>query len=371
MKKTLFIIFIGAALLCSCEKRFELHPENYSNMIRLQCVADADKDSVYIFPSLCVPTQIKLSDRSKTPPGLEITGMGIEIDGEYRQAILTEYKETETVYDDFDYEEYIQRTHEEVVTKYRWAVPGSVPEGASLKIKATAEGTGPVYGETVMPVKPQVNLKVSPFEYTEGIGDNAWTTDYLKIRVDITDKANNTGYYAMQILQETSHVVQYTDEAKAKGFEDQVSTAVQGIYPEKLNETAFDDLESDSRISIGYDGYRLSYSYLGPLLIYRSEELDGQEFSIRAFPDHISTGNPFFIKEETRSKYRIKVYRLSPEIYRYAKAYNLEGNELSEAGLAPVNFTYSNIVGGSGYFGAFTHYESEWFDNPFIQEYQY
>lgn len=369
MKNTLPIIIIGAALLCSCEKRFELHPENYSNMIRLECVADADNDSVYIFPSICVPTQVTLRDRNRNQASVEITGLGIEIDGQYHQAVRTEYHETEIVWDEeYNNDDFIVHTHEEVVTKYRWAVPGSVPEGASLKIKASAVGTEPVYGETVVPAKPQIGVTCTPYEYTEGFGDDKWTTQYLKVKIDVTDKANDTGYYALQIMQKRRYVRQYTDEGKELGLQDVDETTLYSTTPEKINESTFDDMESDSGITLGYDGYRLSYYYSGPLCIYKSAEIDGQEMYIRVNPDYIVTGNPLVIKNESRTEYQVRLFRISQEVFRYAKAYNLEGNELSEAGLAPVNFTYSNIIGGSGYFGSFTCAESGWIENPFVME---
>lgn len=51
--------------------------------------------------------------------------------------------------------------------------------------------------------------------------------------------------------------------------------------------------------------------------------------------------------------YRVRVYRLSPEFYRYWLArYSIDNDDLSSLGWAPSNFAYTNVVGGFGVLGA-------------------
>lgn len=61
-------------------------------------------------------------------------------------------------------------------------------------------------------------------------------------------------------------------------------------------------------------------------------------------------------------EYRIKVYRFSPEMYSYIRARYVSDNSVlpSHLGFTPPTYTYTNIVGGIGVFGAVTAYESEW-----------
>ena len=365
MKRLITTIF-GIILLTACEKSFELHPEDYSNMIRLECVADASADSVYIFPSLCIPTHIK----PKGIPSLDITGLSIEVDGQEHQAQLISYNVLEDP--TFHIDEFGMPaidTEKVVVTKYRWTVPGTVPEGASLKIKASATGMEDVHGVAIVPFKPKLNISCSPFDYTEHIWGDSWTTHYLKIDIDVEDRENETGYYAVQILQKSHQYCEFTEEAKAEGNMDYDYVSTQSITPENLNISSFDDVEDNEGITIGYDGYRLAYYWSGAMRLYTAEELENTTLYLRAYPDEENRTSQYITRSGHTSQYKVKVFRVSPEIYRYAKAYNLErNNDLAAMGLAPVNFTYSNIVGGSGFFGALSSTESEWIANPFKQE---
>lgn len=62
-------------------------------------------------------------------------------------------------------------------------------------------------------------------------------------------------------------------------------------------------------------------------------------------------------------EYNIKVMRLSPEIYFYLKArYIIDWNEIPVyLGFSPVTYTYTNVEGGLGMFGAVTSYDTGWF----------
>ena len=53
------------------------------------------------------------------------------------------------------------------------------------------------------------------------------------------------------------------------------------------------------------------------------------------------------------SEYRFEILRLSPEFFYYAKAlYQSNFYFLSNIGLTPANFTYTNVDGGLGFVGA-------------------
>lgn len=63
--------------------------------------------------------------------------------------------------------------------------------------------------------------------------------------------------------------------------------------------------------------------------------------------------------------YVVEVYRLSEELYNYLKArYLMNFNLLSNFGVTPPNFTYSNVRGGLGIVGGISGTRSEWFPNP-------
>ena len=63
-------------------------------------------------------------------------------------------------------------------------------------------------------------------------------------------------------------------------------------------------------------------------------------------------------------RYKLKVYRLSPQTYKCIKSRYIA--EYSDAplhlGFSPATYVYTNIEGGLGMFGAVSCYESDWFD---------
>ena len=62
-------------------------------------------------------------------------------------------------------------------------------------------------------------------------------------------------------------------------------------------------------------------------------------------------------------EYDLKVYRLSPELYHCMRArYIVEESDAPiHLGFTPVTYTYTNVVGGLGMFGAVSMYETDWF----------
>ncbi len=67
--------------------------------------------------------------------------------------------------------------------------------------------------------------------------------------------------------------------------------------------------------------------------------------------------------KETSYRYQIILYRFSESYYNYLKAqYNKEHDEFSGLGLAPASFVYTNVRGGAGVCGAYTVVFSDWID---------
>ena len=63
--------------------------------------------------------------------------------------------------------------------------------------------------------------------------------------------------------------------------------------------------------------------------------------------------------------YKLRLYTLSPEMYRYLKSLNDNANnELGHAGLAPLRNLYTNVEGGFGVLGGCRIVETGWLDNP-------
>lgn len=81
-------------------------------------------------------------------------------------------------------------------------------------------------------------------------------------------------------------------------------------------------------------------------------------------PDYPDTPD-FWIVLQDSQEYRFELFRLSAEFYNYAKAQYLGTfNMLSNFGVTPPNFTYSNIHGGLGLVGGIASVCTEWIPAP-------
>ncbi|MBO4671800.1 MAG: DUF4249 family protein [Bacteroidales bacterium] len=69
-----------------------------------------------------------------------------------------------------------------------------------------------------------------------------------------------------------------------------------------------------------------------------------------------------YILVSRKTEYRLEVFRLSEELFNYCKAQYLSNFDmLSNFGVSPPNFTYSNIVGGIGITGGLTSAVTPWY----------
>jgi hypothetical protein len=71
----------------------------------------------------------------------------------------------------------------------------------------------------------------------------------------------------------------------------------------------------------------------------------------------------------SKTYYTLTLFRLSDELYNYCKAqYLIDFNMLSNFGVTPPNFTYSNIYGGLGVVGGLSYATSDSLLAPGSQE---
>ncbi|MBO4475529.1 MAG: DUF4249 family protein [Bacteroidales bacterium] len=78
---------------------------------------------------------------------------------------------------------------------------------------------------------------------------------------------------------------------------------------------------------------------------------------------------PIYIVTDFTQAYRFEIYRLTDEFYNYAKAQYLSTfNMLSNFGVTPPNFTYSNIDGGLGILAGISVTSTAWLDAPKTEE---
>ena len=77
----------------------------------------------------------------------------------------------------------------------------------------------------------------------------------------------------------------------------------------------------------------------------------------------------FWVIQEIAVEYRFEIFRLSEEFYSYAKAqYLCSYNMLSNFGVTPPNFTYSNVSGGLGVVAGVSSAATDWLPAPEPEE---
>ena len=78
--------------------------------------------------------------------------------------------------------------------------------------------------------------------------------------------------------------------------------------------------------------------------------------------DFITPDGTEHIKRQV--KYRISLYSLSEEFYRYLKSLNdQKNNGLGNSELAPIRSTYTNVINGIGVVGGCRMFQTKWIDN--------
>lgn len=146
-----------------------------------------------------------------------------------------------------------------------------------------------------------------------------------------------------------------------------------GLFPKSVSdESLFSELEPGF-VTLGFNGRSFDNGWWGdgtyPLTIMRLKDRDGSS-AIEFRTDYTYEGESFYYSKEgvlmSYSKqscwYKVMVYHMSPESYRYAKSmYDRSHNSLAYVGLAPATFTYTNVAGGLGTVGAIILSESDIF----------
>lgn len=86
-------------------------------------------------------------------------------------------------------------------------------------------------------------------------------------------------------------------------------------------------------------------------------------------PEEPEEPESYSIPIGSKSWYKIEVFHLSEELYNYCKAqYLMDYNILSNFGVTPPNFTYSNVRNGLGIVGGISKCSSELIPDPFNKE---
>ena len=343
MKRHLIVIFFLAAILLtvSCEKEID-YPMDTSGRIYVNAIVGENAGSRINL----VVSQPALGSEDASAEDIELS---LKADG--KNVALSR---------DMDY---VPEEDGEV----SYLVQDGFLSGQKLELEAWSPDLPSVRAVTSVPAPlPEIKLTCKTVEvYKERDPEQMMNnlTTLLEFHLAMDEKPCEDIYFGVQVVRRTVYdtlgtVPDYTWE----------------IYKEKNGLEEYDDLYVDTRYGevgalssavkemfIMYDG--------GEMQVNPAEE-DGDGSAVNAYVyptrKRLMQGSYYddvWYEIYEVYEYNIRLYRLSSEMHSCLKArYIIDNSSVPiHLGFSPVTYTYTNIEGGLGMFGAVSEYESGWF----------
>lgn len=217
--------------------------------------------------------------------------------------------------------------------------------GETLEMEASVNGVPPVSARTSVPASfPRYDVRIEPVQLS---GKDSGVKKGISFRVTFDDREESR-YYGMQVmarLPSTDETDGYYEYYKSPFYMDE-NTVFSNLAP---------------MLTISYTGAsRLGPSSDSPMVLWDGNAAtDVRKELVLDFLDSDSV----LEGDMEKSEFKVIMYRLSPEFYRFAKAsFVTDNNPLVNMGLSAPSFTYTNVSGGTGVFGAVSMSETEWIE---------
>lgn len=349
MKKYIYLICL-TLIAAGCEEEHPLKLDSQDQMLLLQCMSGLS-DTTTISLHAATP----VTQKDSIAPDISGAVISLKVNGQDKKVTKTE-------------------------VPGKFISIGKLNTGDVVEVSAKAAGLTPVSGRTIVPAvisNPEVRLG----KRAEGY--------YYTLHVDIPDAASDE-YLGIKIIEESTavnwhkEILYYGSDPEAQNHRegDLIKDTTYTVYSLPPYDIANEGLGmemNEEAISVNFrDGDMLhfedSWSYRGENTLYlispgmRTNE--GRTYECLFYKNDDYEHTEMFediVEYYSKRTYRYKVilYRLSPEFYRFAKArYDAEYNDLAEFGLTPSTFTYTNVKGGFGVVGAATSYDTGWLAKP-------
>ena len=261
--------------------------------------------------------------------------------------------------------------------------------GDSFELSVQGHGVPSVSAETSIPRPPVIeSLTIEPATRDSS---EAW-----KLRLKLDRPVSDDEYYGIMARRRlATYALKGADAASAV-----LDTTVMEswITPGQIASTAdLNKLDLDMYASVNYEDGFVSAGLFSshPMTLLSSRQFDGAEYTFYAnsidsfsydfgFDIDFDPGEPlpgddedmpydpdepyvpiYWLSIGQKEEYQVYLYRLSPEFYNYAKAQYLSAfNMLSNFGVTPPNFTYSNVSGGIGVVAGLSVASTGWEEVP-------
>lgn len=252
-----------------------------------------------------------------------------------------------------------------------YIVHGDFEPGQKLELRAEAEGLPPVKALTNVPVGvPDVEVtcrEVKSYRDDDIYSGSASLRTIWELHLTMDQKPDKDSYFGVQVLREVAYdTVGTVPEYTWKDFEDEWKVDYDALYlNSKTGETGgISSIEKE--LTVLFNG--------GDMRVLTPEaEGEGSALDVYVYPtqSHLKTGRYHYNAAGEQIldweiyevyKYNVIVYRLSPEMYHYFRArYMIDTADVPiHLGFTPATYTYTNIEGGLGMFGAVSVFESGW-----------
>lgn len=317
---TLFIGSIGACLLSSCTHYFDLDK-----------VAEPSKLVVYCYPGIGDTTVVHLS--RSIPVN--------ETDGDFQNI-----KNADVRISANGNPIQLQRTDKAlpgVPAQSYYALTG-FKENDRIELAASAEGMQPVSAQTTIPTS-------FPLNYIR-MEKKRSSSNTLQFQLNFNDNGYTDNYYAVTL--ETKWM-EWRNENYSEGSE---RTYLDLSDEPLLHTSGLDDVILNDK------------NFYQNLYYWNDKQIQGKSYTLRLntlyYADYDETYDYGNEQEHViaKRKYRITLYTLSEEFYKYLKSINdQQNNDLSNSELAPMRITYTNVNRGLGIVGGCRLIRTEWIDN--------
>lgn len=352
MKRTILHILLLSAILCGCERTFDLSGQIEKGTVWMSFIPSNDYDTTFFIVQATTPLAGSVAPVLTAGESVEVrvNGQPISLEKNYR------------------------------------SVPDRLQFYAADYVFHPGDNV-----ETIASV-PDVGAVSASCKVPESFPDYVWTTKLVRnkgvgtlfIELEYEDMDNEGGYYGAAVLQNSEEDTQSEEIDPETGerywTEIHHYSHTKPLQPAAMTRMGELSAASEDPITVipqyyNYQSYNRGQGLQPNVQIWKdmpgSASSEGRRritlasrcSEADARYEFTGDENRGSYWSETRYKYQIILYRFSESCYNYLKAqYNKEHNEFSGLGLAPSSFVYTNVKGGAGVCGAYTVLTSDWID---------
>ena len=338
MKKILPLLFI--LLLNACETEHPFPSEDSGRIYIHALISDSGTSTVNI--GVSQPLGV---DRTSVNP--KYVNVHIEADGTPVDLTINSENSSDmilTYHTEYDF-----KSGQEVILKA--TCPGL--ESAQAQVAIPEEITGMTVGMR----------EIDCFKESDSHTSANYLRTLWEFGITIDDAADVGDAYGIQVLRKkmyelTGDVYRPEDYTEDMGL---IETA--DLYVSSNTGSSNGSITSvGTEMVIGFDGgeTKIEHIVYDNARIYLTACVEPTEKRMIQNSFNPTSNENYSIYEYY--EYKIRVYRLSDETYNYIRArYIAESHEIPvHLGFSPATYTYTNVIGGIGVFGAAAVYETDW-----------